>query len=93
MLEKVKANAAKVTHKVKMLSKFLQECAQESKAYIYEQLSFDIAAAHNMEEWRFKKIDTWISETNRKLKNKDYQKTLSAFTSVYYSRVKDPILL
>lgn len=93
LLDKVKANAAKVTHKVKMLSKFLQECAQESKAYIYEQLSFDIAHAHNMEEWRFKKIDSWINETNRKLKNKDYQKTLSAFTSVYYSRVKDPILI
>jgi len=92
LLDKVKANAAKVTHKVKMLSKFMQECAQESKAFIYEQLSFDIAEAHGMTDWRHNKMDTWISEINRKLKNKDYKKTISSFTSVYYSRVKDPIL-
>jgi hypothetical protein len=72
-LYKIKDQATKVIHKIKMLSKFLTELGLETKNEFYTRLSESVASFEQMEKWREKMLPRWNIDTNRKLKSKHYK--------------------
>lgn len=74
LLDRVKAEASKVFHKLKMLTKFLFELHIESGTEIYKYLSDAVCRYENMNVWRDEKIERWEKEHKRKLDNPGYKR-------------------
>lgn len=76
-LERVKDKAAKMIHKVKILSKFLHQVGIETGNDIYTFLSEEVSNFERLKEWRSNNLERWTNETKHLLKNPLYPNYIS----------------
>jgi hypothetical protein len=82
MLTRIKQEASKIVHKIKMASKFLYQMHIETGQYFFKALSGEIADYENLNEWRESKLFEWQREHEKKLENPIYKRYFSAFNDL-----------
>lgn len=84
---RIKQNYSKIIHKVKIVSKFLQELAIETECNIYEIFSDEVAKFGGLREWKNDKVERWEHELKKKLENPNYRNFISMFSDLTYKVV------
>jgi hypothetical protein len=87
LLSRLKADAAKMVHKIKMTCKFLEQIFAETNQDAYRMLSDNIAAFEGLLHWKMQKEKDWIQEHKRKLDNPLYKRYMGSFKSGYFKYV------
>jgi hypothetical protein len=82
LLERIKDNASKVIHKIKMTAKFLSQIAKETQCTLYEKLSDEICSFENLLQWKENRFARWIGEHEKKLENQIYKRYMSNFSNL-----------
>ena len=87
LLSRIKADAAKMVHKIKMTCKFLEQIFAETGQEAYRTISDNIAAFENLYIWKKSKERDWSDDHKRRLKNPIYKRYISSFKSGYFKFV------
>lgn len=74
LLERIKTEASKMVHKIKMTAKFLTQISVETGHKIFDRLSDVIVSFEDLSDWKQDKKLNWIWEHEQKLKNEHYKR-------------------
>ena len=86
-LERVKDKAAKMIHKIKILSKFLHQVGMETGSDLYHLMSEEIANFEGMDKWREKNLKRWTMDTRRLMFNPLYPKYITQLHSNFINQI------
>ena len=90
LLDRIKGEASKMVHKIKMCAKLLSQIAIETGQNIYEDLSNELVNFEDLILWKDRQYIKWYNEHKNKISNPIYKKYMSNFNIFAHVQLTTP---